>query len=67
MAPLLVLLAEYGAEELTGGAGGRGGARSVVLSELPMKILSSRPFAPIKRDGGSSTRRPSSATHSSPA
>ena len=54
MAP--VLLAEYGVEERKGGAGGRGGAHPVRLSELPMNFLPNRLFdpAPIKRkfDGG---------------
>ena len=56
MAP--VLLAEYGVEERKGGTGGRGGAHPVRLSELPMKFLPNRLFAPapIKRkvDGGES-------------
>ena len=51
-----VLLAEYGVEERKGGTGGRGGAHPVRLSELPMKFLPNRLFAPapIKRkvDGG---------------
>ena len=58
MAP--VLLAEYGVEERKGGTGGRGGAHPVRLSELPMKFLSNRLFAPapIKRkvDGGEATK-----------
>ena len=56
MAP--VLLAEYGVEERKGGTGGRGGAHPVRLSELPMKFLPNRLFAPapLKRkvDGGES-------------
>ena len=49
MAP--VLLAEYGVEERKGGKGGRGGAHPVRLSELSMKFLPYRLFAPapIKR------------------
>jgi hypothetical protein len=49
MAP--VLLAEYGVEERKGGTGGRGGAHPVRLSELPIKFLPIRLFAPapIKR------------------
>ena len=54
MAP--VLLAEYGVEERKGGTGGRGGAHPVRLSELPMKFLPNRLFAPApmkrKVDGG---------------
>ena len=51
-----MLLAEYGVEERKGGSGGRGSAHPVRLSELPMKFLPNRLFAPapIKRkvDGG---------------
>ena len=51
-----VLLAEYDAEKRKGGTGGRGGAHPVRISELPIKFLPNRLFAPapIKRtaDGG---------------
>ena len=51
-----MLLAKCGVEEHKGGMGGRGGALPVRLSELPMKFLPTRLFAPalIKRkvDGG---------------
>ncbi len=40
-----VLLAEYGFEERKGAKAGRGGARPVRLSELPMKILPNHLFA----------------------
>jgi hypothetical protein len=58
-------LAGQGVEERKGGRGGRGGAHPVRLSELPMKFLPNRLFAPapIKRKfGGGGTMKGTWAT-----